>query len=186
MRFAGTCAMYSNRAIPQEIAAAMYHGRACSSLRCAYQAKVMKTFESTSSSTVCTITGIPFLRFGPQDRSRVDLHAHHAEQAPRHEAPRRIENRRRPARVEADAAERAAHAEAGPGAFRVDAAQLRAALLGQQEIRAPAIRRQDHAAARTRLRAEDRHEPPLGRIPQEAREPARSAVVRQQAIRAGE
>src|SRR6187431_2345582 len=52
MRLAGTCSRYSNSATPQLASAATYQGRAESSLRCAYQAKVMNTFEATSKSAV--------------------------------------------------------------------------------------------------------------------------------------
>lgn len=49
--WAGTCSRYSNSAMPQLTMAATYQGRAASSFRCAYQAKVMNTLLQTSSST---------------------------------------------------------------------------------------------------------------------------------------
>src|SRR2546421_6201039 len=49
MRFAGTCSRYSKNAMPQLTSAATYQGRTTRLLRCAYQAKVMKTFEPMSS-----------------------------------------------------------------------------------------------------------------------------------------
>src|SRR6516164_3611194 len=58
MRLAGTCSRYSNRAIPQLASAARYHGRSSRFLRWAYHAKVMKTLEAMSSSTVGTTTGM--------------------------------------------------------------------------------------------------------------------------------
>src|SRR6187402_611777 len=51
MRFAGTCSVYSKKAIDQLMATAMYQGRAESSRRCAYHAMVMKTFEQVSSTS---------------------------------------------------------------------------------------------------------------------------------------
>src|SRR5688572_11169141 len=65
MRLAGTCSRYSKRAMPQLTSAAIHQGFADSSRRCAYQAKVMKTFEATSSdadtATVWScISGDPF------------------------------------------------------------------------------------------------------------------------------
>ena len=51
IRLAGTCSSYSNRATPQLSSAATYQGLALRSLRWAYHAKVMKTFEADSSST---------------------------------------------------------------------------------------------------------------------------------------
>src|SRR2546428_13302680 len=48
MRLAGTWTRYSNSAIPQLTSAATIHGRWLRCLRCAYHAKVMKTFEITS------------------------------------------------------------------------------------------------------------------------------------------
>src|SRR5882672_6017999 len=66
MRFAGTCSRYSKSAMPQEASAAMNQGLEESSFRCAYQAKVMNTFESVSNTTVCARTlvfiGHPILR----------------------------------------------------------------------------------------------------------------------------
>src|SRR5688572_6068209 len=63
MRLAGTCSRYSNRAMPQLISAAMYHGDARSSLRCAYHAKVMKRLERPSRIAVLRMTGMA-LRYG--------------------------------------------------------------------------------------------------------------------------
>src|SRR5690606_24703837 len=57
IRFAGTCSMYSKNATPQLTSAAIHHGRAARSSRWAYQAKVMKTFDSVSSRTVCSGIG---------------------------------------------------------------------------------------------------------------------------------
>src|SRR5690606_23006341 len=57
MRLAGTCSRYSNSAIPQLASAAMNHGRPDRSFRCAYYAKVMKTFESVSSTMAMTAGG---------------------------------------------------------------------------------------------------------------------------------
>src|SRR5688572_22233297 len=54
MRLAGTCKRYSNNATPQLASAATYQARPESSLRWAYQAKVMKTFDAISRSTVRT------------------------------------------------------------------------------------------------------------------------------------
>src|SRR5882672_3029729 len=48
MRLAGTISRYSNSAIPQLASAAIHQGLAESSFRCAYQAKVMKTFDANS------------------------------------------------------------------------------------------------------------------------------------------
>src|SRR5579862_4313727 len=56
MRLPGTCSRYSKKAIPQLTTAATYHGRSMSVFRCAYHAKVMKTFEA-SSREVAAITG---------------------------------------------------------------------------------------------------------------------------------
>ena len=53
MRLAGTWIRYSNSAMPHEISAAIHHGRSLRFFRCAYQAKVMKTFDTASSSAVC-------------------------------------------------------------------------------------------------------------------------------------
>src|ERR1700752_3463378 len=61
MRLAGTWIRYSNSAMPHETSAATIHGFSRRSRRCAYQAKVMKTFEQTSRSAVRTIR---FIRFG--------------------------------------------------------------------------------------------------------------------------
>jgi hypothetical protein len=44
--------MYSNRAIPQLRATAMYHFLSLRFRRCPYQAKVMKTFEMISNDAV--------------------------------------------------------------------------------------------------------------------------------------
>src|SRR5262245_400416 len=57
MRLAGTCSKYSNNATPQLTSAATYQGLALSSLRWAYQANVMKTFEAISSKIDCATTG---------------------------------------------------------------------------------------------------------------------------------
>src|SRR5580658_462394 len=64
MRFAGTCSRYSNRAMPQLTSAATTHGRVFNSFRCPYQAKVMKTFDRHSSTTVCSNT-MPLLKDVP-------------------------------------------------------------------------------------------------------------------------
>src|SRR5215469_7738893 len=55
MRLPGTCSRYSKKAIPQLRIAARYQGRVARFFRCAYQAKVMKTFEAMSSSVALTI-----------------------------------------------------------------------------------------------------------------------------------
>src|SRR4051794_750494 len=52
IRFAGTWSTYSNSAMPQDTSAATYQGFAERSFRCAYQAKVMKTFDAASMSAV--------------------------------------------------------------------------------------------------------------------------------------
>src|SRR5215472_7071018 len=57
MRFPGTCSRYSKKAMPQLRIAARYQGRSARFFRCAYQAKVMKTFEAMSSS-VALSTGL--------------------------------------------------------------------------------------------------------------------------------
>ena len=54
MRLAGTCSRYSNSAMPQLTSAAMYQGLSARFFRWPYQAKVMKTFEATSSTIVCS------------------------------------------------------------------------------------------------------------------------------------
>src|SRR5690606_35439490 len=56
MRLAGTCSMYSKKAMPQLASAATNQGFESSSLRCAYQANVMKTLLSARSSTVSPIS----------------------------------------------------------------------------------------------------------------------------------
>ena len=56
MRLAGTWSRYSNSAIPQLTSAATYHARDRRSLRWAYQAKVMNTFEHVSRPAVVNIT----------------------------------------------------------------------------------------------------------------------------------
>src|SRR5688572_8390113 len=48
MRLAGTISRYSNSAMPQLASAAIHQGLDESSFRCAYQAKVMNTFEAMS------------------------------------------------------------------------------------------------------------------------------------------
>src|SRR6185503_9264731 len=48
MRLAGTISRYSKRAMPQLASAAIHQGLADSSFRCAYHAKVMKTFDRAS------------------------------------------------------------------------------------------------------------------------------------------
>src|SRR5688572_12800610 len=53
MRLAGTCSRYSNSAMPQLMSAAMNHDFVASPLRWPYQAKVMKTLDSSSKPTVC-------------------------------------------------------------------------------------------------------------------------------------
>src|SRR5512143_104227 len=58
MRLAGTWSRYSNSAMPQLTNAATNHGRSARFLRCAYQANVMKPFESTSRSAVFRTTDI--------------------------------------------------------------------------------------------------------------------------------
>src|SRR5438067_295308 len=52
IRFAGTCSMYSKKAINQLSTAATYHFRSPRLRRCAYQAKVMNTFDAISSAVV--------------------------------------------------------------------------------------------------------------------------------------
>src|SRR3569833_1007076 len=54
MRLAGTCSLYSMRAMLQLITAAMYQGESARFFRWPYHAKVMKTLEPISSSSVCT------------------------------------------------------------------------------------------------------------------------------------
>src|SRR6476661_1308874 len=58
MRFAGTWRRYSNRAMDQLTMAATYQALDRRSLRWAYQANVMKTFEHVSSPVVRTNTRI--------------------------------------------------------------------------------------------------------------------------------
>src|SRR5215472_15400814 len=50
MRLPGTCSRYSKKAMPQLTIAATYQGRSARFFRCAYHAKVMKTFDARSSS----------------------------------------------------------------------------------------------------------------------------------------
>ena len=57
MRLAGTWSRYSNSAMPQLTNAATNQGRS-GFLRCAYQANVMNTFESTSRTAVFSTTDI--------------------------------------------------------------------------------------------------------------------------------
>src|SRR5687767_6762069 len=57
-RFAGTWSRYSKSAIPQLISAAMSQPLCRSSLRCAYQANVMKTFDATSRRMVLGMGGM--------------------------------------------------------------------------------------------------------------------------------
>jgi hypothetical protein len=56
--FAGTCTIYSKKAIIQLTIAAIYHFLSKRFRRCAYQAKVIKTLETISSSVVLRITGM--------------------------------------------------------------------------------------------------------------------------------
>src|SRR5690242_20560048 len=56
MRLAGTWTRYSNSAIPHDTSAATIHGLSRRSLRCAYQAMVMKTFDTTSRPLACATT----------------------------------------------------------------------------------------------------------------------------------
>ena len=65
IRLAGTCSKYSKKAMPQEISAAIHHGRSLRCLRCAYQANVMNRFDAESRHTACQITGI-FMQAVPQ------------------------------------------------------------------------------------------------------------------------
>src|SRR5690606_2031218 len=58
MRLAGTCSMYSKKAMPQLASAATNQGFESSSLRCAYQANVMNTLLAASSNTVSPISRI--------------------------------------------------------------------------------------------------------------------------------
>src|SRR5688572_4444645 len=58
MRFAGTCSMYSKKAMPQLTSAATYQGWPLRLRRCAYHANVMKILERTSRMTVVTIGGM--------------------------------------------------------------------------------------------------------------------------------
>src|SRR6185436_17561706 len=51
MRLAGTISRYSKRAMPQLTRAAIHQGLAESSFRCAYQAKVMNTFDRARRPT---------------------------------------------------------------------------------------------------------------------------------------
>src|SRR5678815_2153153 len=51
-RLAGTCSRYSNSAMPQLTRAAIYQGRSARLRRCAYQANVMNTFDTTRRQTV--------------------------------------------------------------------------------------------------------------------------------------
>src|SRR5262245_56010782 len=55
MRLAGTWIRYSKSAMPHETSAATIHGFAERCFRCPYQAKVMKTLESTSRKAVSPI-----------------------------------------------------------------------------------------------------------------------------------
>src|SRR6185436_8312460 len=73
MRFAGTWIRYSNSAMPHDTSAATIQGFARRSRRCAYQAKVMNTFEQTSRSAVRPIFRI---RLGyPPARGRATVSA---------------------------------------------------------------------------------------------------------------
>src|SRR4029077_9288243 len=56
MRLPGTCSRYSKNAMPQLTSAATYQGRAARFFKCAYQAKVMKTFDAVSNR-VAEMTG---------------------------------------------------------------------------------------------------------------------------------
>src|SRR5258706_545335 len=71
MRFAGTWSRYSNSAIAQLTSAATYQALPRRSLRCAYQANVMKTFEQVSSPAVTSITRItpPLPQCAPLDHA---------------------------------------------------------------------------------------------------------------------
>src|ERR1700752_4293383 len=58
MRFAGTWSRYSNRAMPQLTIAAIYHLRSWRFFKCAYQAKVMNTFDPISNKVIFRATDI--------------------------------------------------------------------------------------------------------------------------------
>src|SRR4030095_5987621 len=58
IRLAGTWKQYSMNAMPQLARTAMTSGRVPRFFRCAYQAKVMKTFAATRRRTVLIRTGI--------------------------------------------------------------------------------------------------------------------------------
>src|SRR5678815_3726245 len=58
MRLAGTWSRYSKSAMPQLASAASHHARCERFRRCAYQANVMKMFESTSRPAVCRKTDV--------------------------------------------------------------------------------------------------------------------------------
>src|SRR5690348_12340793 len=55
MRLAGTCSRYSNSAMPQLASAAMNQGLPERFLRCAYQAKVMNTFDRMSRPVAASV-----------------------------------------------------------------------------------------------------------------------------------
>ena len=57
IRFAGTCSMYSKKAIPQLANAATIHGLADMFFRCPYHAKVMKRLLNVRRAIVVTVGG---------------------------------------------------------------------------------------------------------------------------------
>ncbi len=66
MRFAGTCSRYSNSAMPHDTSAATHHGLPARFFKCPYHAKVMKRFESVSSTAharagCCAIAAVGFM-----------------------------------------------------------------------------------------------------------------------------
>lgn len=58
MRLAGTISMYSKKAMPQLVSAAISQGLPFRLFRWPYQAKVMKRLEQQSRAAVCNQTGM--------------------------------------------------------------------------------------------------------------------------------
>src|SRR5688572_3211678 len=99
MRLAGTCSRYSKSAMPQLTSAAIHHGFAESSRRCAYQAKVMKMLEATSSdadtTTVCScISGDPFHSLVRGVRQARGRGTHARDGDPRRDLEQRLQHER--------------------------------------------------------------------------------------------
>src|SRR5262245_18810195 len=105
MRFAGTCRRYSKSAMPQLASAAIHHGQAARFFRCAYQAKVMNTFEATSSAadtkTGETCINRSLRRPGPCTFQAMPWPGRVPESPPRDQSPAGEEARKR-ARASAD------------------------------------------------------------------------------------